>query len=486
MEKLPKLMVLYSESVGKYINFYRIGGGIQVKGDEVWSPKSRFEVVQSKLHPTMVHIRCSYNNKYLRRYNEDEAIKYIYPSAEEPEDDPTKWSSTLFLPEFFSAPSSGGIRMVSFRYVHTGLYVQCNEVNGVYYLRAYSPTPSSDPFCVFRFTDWESIVTLPKHVTFRGDNGSFLGLLNESGAVLRFEVHDRVNETIPHEVVALSDGTLRIKNASQGAFWKLCSDDHSLYGYILADDFTTSPTPSSIFQPVKVDDKTIALRSMGNQLYCKRYTGSIPNNSLAAMESEITEFARLELTELVTRRTIQDLDFGLENGWVYDYTENVTLNGQGQVVSNESDQTRTIDAKIYYKDTKTACTWTSANSSLDIGPAVTIQPDRIPDIIHKYMIVTNDPFQTSYVWGETTVRKSDHDYKVHRVKLLPWTEVTVQMKANLASCRVPFAYTRYDVLDETTGLPPVSYDMDDGVYVGTNYFGFTFCDTEHKPIPKKK
>ncbi|CAN1171194.1 hypothetical protein LINPERPRIM_LOCUS7848 [Linum perenne] len=398
---LPKFVVFYSETVGKYANFVATNNAIQVMGKQVWSPHSKFEVEQSMVHPTMVHIRCSYNNKYLqRRESDDPNDNFIFPLADEPEDNQTKLTSTLFVPEF----SSGG-DTVSLLHVQQGLYVQCINWSGTYSLMPSSPTPM-DPYCTFRFTNWESLVTLPRHVNFTDNNGSYLGLaVKESAAKLRFKTDfDQANETIVNEVVTLPDGTLRIKNASQGAFWRLYSLTNT---HIWADDFsiTTAPTSASVFQPVK---------------WC----------------------------------------------------------------TNETDQTRTIEAMIYYKDTMTSSTWMSANSSLKLGPLVTIKPDQIPSITDSSSIAMNDPFQTSYVWGETT-RNDTEEYKVHYVTLQPWTKVTVQMKATLATCHVPFAYTRNDVLDETTGQSPETHIMDDGVYTGTNYFNFTFHDSEPKPIAKK-
>ncbi|CAN1126496.1 hypothetical protein LINPERHAP2_LOCUS3464 [Linum perenne] len=433
MTTLPRFVVLYSESVEKYANF-STDEPIQVNGKQAWSPRSRFEVRQSTRHPTMVHLRSSYNNKFLQLGQDDD---FIYPSSINPIEDQTKTTSTLFIPEFSSGET------FSLLHVQRGLYV----------------------------TTYDNV---PTHLAFKGDNGSYLGLV--SGAAMRFKIDDKANKTIVHELAALPDGTVRIKNTSEGAFWRLNPDD-----YIFADDLTTTNTPptrGSVFQPYQVKTKVIALRNMGNQLYCK-------NNSFSAKDSEITGYARLELTELVSFRMIHDFIFDITNGWVDNKTEHEILNGEGQVVTNETDQTRIIDAMIYYKDTKTSSTWTSANSPLKLGPTVTIQPDQIPVITDSSEIAKSDPFQKSYVWGETTTQNSDR-YKHHSVTLPPWTMVTVQLKASFAICHVPLAYTRHDILDETTGQQPETHTMDDGEYKGTNYFNFTFHDSEPKPITKKK
>ncbi|CAN1253324.1 hypothetical protein LINPERPRIM_LOCUS8286 [Linum perenne] len=402
---LPKFVVFYSTAGrGKYWTYLTNDARdyIVLEGTKASDPGSRFEIEQSKVHPSMVHIRCSFNNKYLRQ--QSNSSNSIVAEADKPEDDQTMWSSTLFLPEFISS-SLEAPNNVSFLHVNLGLYLFDTNYNII-----ASSSTSTNPRCQFQFVDWESLVTLPKHLTFHGDNGKYLGLLlEETGAGLRFEVGDLTDKTIVHEVVSLPDGTVRVKNVSQGSYWKL---------------------------------------------------------------------------ELVESRRIEDIKFNLSNGndWVYDITNNVILN-PGQDVSNDSNTTRTFDVKISYKDTKTSSTWTSINSSLKTGPIVTIKPDQIPHITDSSKIELTTPFQESYVWGETTTKNS-HEFKVKQVKLEPMTMVTIKLLATVGTCHVPLTYTRYDVLDETTGQEE-THMMDDGVYTGTNYFNFTFEQSDPKPITKK-
>ncbi|CAN1250384.1 hypothetical protein LINPERPRIM_LOCUS7410 [Linum perenne] len=93
MATFPKHVVLYSEGVGKYANF-SAGDPIQVNGKQAWNPHSRFEIEQSMIHPAMIHIRCSYNNKYLQPHNRDYNLNYMEVVTDEPEDDQTKLTST--------------------------------------------------------------------------------------------------------------------------------------------------------------------------------------------------------------------------------------------------------------------------------------------------------------------------------------------------------------------------------------------------------
>ncbi|CAN1171192.1 hypothetical protein LINPERPRIM_LOCUS7846 [Linum perenne] len=319
---------------------YIVSTGIKASDSD-----ARFEIEQSSVHPALIHIRCSYNNKYLRPQESEYNLNHIQAAADEPEDDQTKLSSTLFLPEFTISSSSEAPNTVSFLHVNLGLYLYDSNYN----ITAGSSTSTSRD-CQFRFVDWESLVTLPKHLTFRGDNGNYLGLLmEETGAGIRFEIGDLTDKSIVHEAVSLWNGTVRIKNVSQGSYWKLGGSD----GFILANESTASPTQDSVFQPVKVNEDTIALRSMGNNLYCRRYTNETIRNGLYVNESEIPNTAHLKLTELVASRRIEDIKFNHFNGndWVYDITKNVILNpGRSQQRLQHESHIRHQDIVQRHKD----------------------------------------------------------------------------------------------------------------------------------------
>ncbi|CAN1244068.1 hypothetical protein LINPERPRIM_LOCUS5919 [Linum perenne] len=214
---LPKFVVFYSDTTGKYLTYLSndTSQDIVPKGTKASDPGSRFYVEQSKVHPAMIHTRCSYNNKYLRQATEG-YNGFIVAAADEPEDDQTKWNSTLFLREIISSSTPN---TVSLFHVYLGFYAVDTSI----YLQASSST-SADPKSQFQFVDWESLVTLPKHLAFRGDNANYLGLLlEETGAGLRFEIDDLTNKSIVHEVVSLPDGTVRIKNVSQECYWKVAN-----------------------------------------------------------------------------------------------------------------------------------------------------------------------------------------------------------------------------------------------------------------------
>ncbi|CAN1179263.1 hypothetical protein LINPERPRIM_LOCUS36746 [Linum perenne] len=458
---LPKFAVFYSKVAGKYMNYTLEGDGdfkqiAATRSDTAWNPLSKFEVVPSDVHSSMIHIRCCYNNKFLRRGNDKE--RYIYAVAEEKEENQDSWTCTLFTPEFMA---DGTVR-----FLHTQMetYAQCSvDTRDPLWMCiiGYSPDPNLE-HNFFQVIDWESLVKLPKHLAFKADIRFYLGIVKETGDALRFQIDDESDKSIANEVVALPDGTFRVKNVSLRKFWR-----RNAGSFILADDQdSTSGALDSLFHAVKVDENRIALRNLENNKFCKRYTllGRV-TNSLNANDTDPTQYSQLELIEMVALRNISDIKFHTTDGWVHDKISNVVLN-EGVEVKNDSETTKTIHVEIPYVDLKVS-TWKATSSSFNLGPQVQIEPNEIPVVTDSSKIEMVDPFVSSYVWGKAFELKSD-SVKAYVVTLEPMTKVTLKLLATSVSCDVPLTYTRYDMVNEATGQED-NETLDDGVYVGTNY-----------------
>ncbi|CAN0897615.1 hypothetical protein LINGRAHAP2_LOCUS19237 [Linum grandiflorum] len=469
-ERLPRFVVFYSESLGKYLTYKSDQAAVKVS-----SPLLKFEVVPSTIElSSIVHLRSCYNNKYLKQ----KTIKdlKITADADKPEEHRTLWSSTLFQPEFLA---DGSVRLI---HLYSGNYVECyafRSVDGGQGSNMWTVSRDPNPNNVFRAIDWESLVTLPRRLAFKGDNWRYLGL--GTGDVLRFEIEDEGHKSIVNEIVSLPDGTFRIKNVSLGAFWKV----NAQTGFISADDKSTTPTPDSLFSAVKVNESAIALRNIGNNKLCKRYT--ILNqviSGLNAIETETTQYARLMLTELVASRSITDIQFHANDGWVYNETTNVILN-PGQEVINDTSEIQIIEVNIPYKDVKTS-KWTATVQTLkQLGPAFDIHPKEIPYVSDSREVqMSGTLFEPSYVSGEAKSKES-WTVKSQKVGLKPMTKVTLKVLATSITCDVPFTYTQHDVLDEATKQVETRV-MEDGVYTGTNYINVTVDVSPPEPFTQKE
>ncbi|CAN0922504.1 hypothetical protein LINGRAHAP2_LOCUS33087 [Linum grandiflorum] len=501
---LPKFVVFRSDSAGgKYVNHVsddNNGSGelnniLAAKGDRVMNPHSRFEVETSISQPTtMVHIRCLYNNKYLRRSSEGEW--WISATADKPdEDNKTSWSSTLFQPEF---PTDEGANQAVVRLLHpqTGRYVQLyhddeNKAENKFSMCLWVDTTSeedddekSKKKSLFEYVDWETVVVVPaKNVAFRADTAMYLGVAEAAVLpYLQFMFDDVEDKVVDNEILTLADGSLVVKNVSQAAYWSPAPD---LYDYIWAF-YLQGPRSTNLFRPVKVNNHMIAIRHVETNKLCTRYSDSV-KEGLIANASDITPYSQLALTELhVTSRKVTDIEFRLSHGRVYNQTVDEEVLHPEMPVTNETDQTAVIKVKIPYKNEKTETIWKPTNSSLKLGPTVTIQPDQIPQVVASGDSIEMVGLSSgeSYVWGSeegNNIKGGRRDVRVVEVTVPGRSKVKVKLVAKFAWCDVPLNYTRVDTFNGDDDDEEIYY-MDDGLYSGGNYFGFRVETSSPEPI----
>ncbi|CAN0897606.1 hypothetical protein LINGRAHAP2_LOCUS19231 [Linum grandiflorum] len=139
---LPSYMVLRSKESGKCMHYlwndefgeYYKDMGFKRDVDPV-SPFVKLQVVPSTIDPaSLVHLRCSYNNKYLKLTKKNNVF-WVSATGDEPVEDEEESSSlggddagdadkntsTLFEPTFPDVDKSNNT--VVFRHVQTGLYM---------------------------------------------------------------------------------------------------------------------------------------------------------------------------------------------------------------------------------------------------------------------------------------------------------------------------------------------------------------------------
>jgi len=458
---LPRFVVLKSKYNNKYLRYINedveVHGFLQFSGEEVVSPYTKLEVEMAKSGGGLVHIRCCYNNKYFVRWQMDH---WIAAGADEPEEDQSKWSCTLFEPIFVD----GDVR---FRHVQLGCYACLWRVSPPHdsCLYAGSPEPNKELCDVVTIIDWDSLLILPKHVGFKGDNGSYLsGRTIDGHPYLQFASSDIGDPTVGNEVFTTPDGSVRIKSNPFGRFWRRSPN------WIWADsDDSTNNDPDTLFWPIKVGNNVVALRNLGNNNFCKRLTVVGVTNCLSADISTISKEASLEVEELVISRSIYDVNFHLMDGRIYD--QHVLPIANGEAV-NMTQEPRTIDVKLPYTDTKTS-TWNSS-VSLKLGVKTTLQSG-VP-LIAEGKIEISGEFAGEYQWGETETSTNAVE-AVYKVTVPPMTTVKVSLLATRGSCDVPFSYSQRDTL---TNGEQVTYTMDDGVYTGVNSFNFKYETKEFK------
>ncbi|KAL8154822.1 hypothetical protein AgCh_000250 [Apium graveolens] len=103
--------------------------------------------------------------------------------------------------------------------------------------------------------------------------------------------------------------TCTLINTSNWATWAT---------WVLADSNTAVTSDNTtLFEPVRLSDDTIALRDVANNAFCKRLTEGKSVNCLVVAVPSVTGEARFKVVELVSSRTISNYDFHLMNARIY-------------------------------------------------------------------------------------------------------------------------------------------------------------------------
>ncbi|CAN1852750.1 MLP-like protein 423 [Linum perenne] len=161
---LPKFVVIKSRYNHKYLR-YRSERGEQHgflqfsleddKASAVANQYTKFEVRKARSGDGLVHLKCCYNNKYLVRSS---ATKWwISATANNVEEDASKWSCTLFKPVYVNNEGGGATRMVRFWHVQLQHYA-CLFRSGPPFgecLYAGWKDPNQDLCDVCTIIDWE-------------------------------------------------------------------------------------------------------------------------------------------------------------------------------------------------------------------------------------------------------------------------------------------------------------------------------------------
>ncbi|KAI9077515.1 hypothetical protein K1719_040537 [Acacia pycnantha] len=462
---LPRFLVLKSNYNKKYLRYIQedvpFHGFLQFSGEEVVTPYAKFEVEMAKSGNGLVHIRCCYNNKYWVR--EKKNSWWIVARADEPEEDKSNWSCTLFKPIYVDADA----KTVRFLHVQLGRYACLWMIAPSFdpCLYASSENPNKDSCDVYTIIDWESLLIMPKHVAFKGDNGQYLSAQWTSGnAYLQFISNDVGDPTVGNEIFTTSDGSIRVKSNHIGKFWSRYKD------WIVADsDETTNNNSDTLFWPIKVDNNVVALRNLGNNNFCESLT-SHGIKYLYAGVSTISKEARIEVEELVISRRIYNVNFRCLHARIYNQT---VIPLTTEVAINKTQEPNNAEVKFSYKDTKNS-TW---NASVSLKMRVKTSFETSIPFLEKGKFEMLDKFSGACQWGETETSSTEVE-TVHKVTVPPMTKVTMSLLANMGSYDIPFSYTQHDTL---TNGQQVTSDMDDGIYTGISYFNIE-CETKQEKL----
>ncbi|XP_022157618.1 uncharacterized protein LOC111024279 [Momordica charantia] len=468
-KSLPKYFTMKSRMNGRYLRYINddksktMNGFLKFCGSHVVSPYAKFEVEEARAKGKrgLVHIRCCYNNKYWVRWSAKS--KYIVASANEPDEDQSKFSCTLFEPIY-----DYDIEAFRFKHVELGRFLQLREHESRQFreaLFAANAGIEADESDLMAVVDWSTLFVLPKHVAFKGDNGRYLRVHSSGTRYLEFSETDVGDPLVGNQIFTTPDGHVRIKNDHLGKFW--IRDPNWIHVKATEDNFDD---PNTLFWPVRLNNSNgVALINRGNDRFCKRLTTEGKDNCLNAAVTTITPEAKLEIEELVISRTIYDVNFRLMDARIYG--ESFVTMASGDVVNKNSEPEKQ-KLKLRYEDTKSS-TWTNSVAT-KLGMKMSIEAGS-PEIATQELEISAE-IREERTWGETKESKTRMEVE-HEVVVPSFSRVKTKVLATKGYCDIPYSYTQRDVL--TNGKVVIQH-FDDGVYIGSNCYNYSFQTEQEK------
>ncbi|XP_074284779.1 uncharacterized protein LOC141610545 isoform X2 [Silene latifolia] len=416
----------------------------------------------------LIHIRSCYDNHYWVRYSVSQP--WLSASAPEPVEDQSKDNCTLFRPEI-----SSDAKFVRLQHVRSGLNVvmrPAGDAINAYYLCVQPSSPAT----VFGCINYASLVKLHKYVRIIGDNyrTSVVRTIRNK-PFIQIEANGPSHDNNGFETFFTRNGNIRIKSIVPGKF--LCLEqpsDTDPFSWILADYPPESdPTnPNTLFEivvpflPEAISPffpDPLALRCLGNNHFCKRYTGNTIQNCLAAeTKSPEDKHIALRFVNLAVQ-TYSDVTVkSFRHPRVYNIeTEELLTN---QVLENRNG----LNLVAYIrKDGHIHTNKQSFSNSVNHDQSVSNFFSIIPFLTEDGQVAIPEDNKVVSLgakrWGTTYDTSSPKDV-VMSYLLPPRSRVTASLIAKTATFEVPFSYQVSERFFSNNGS--ATYNLDDGFFTG--------------------
>lgn len=195
---LPPTIVLNSSQFNFYLNYSSDSdsdsetyGNLKFIGENVFSRLAKFEVLASNTGTGLVHIRSAHNKKFLRMVRSQSS--YLSPDADEPEEDQSAWSCTLFEPKVAVEGNPNKVHLI---HVQSRQYATPWDLTGSPDRKVLSLQRQNswiDTQNILDVIDVESLVIFPRHVALRGHTDNYCTIDLPSARELRFSSTDKGN-----------------------------------------------------------------------------------------------------------------------------------------------------------------------------------------------------------------------------------------------------------------------------------------------------
>jgi hypothetical protein len=311
-----------------------------------------------------------------------------------------------------------------------------------------------------------AVVVLPRFVAFKGENGKYLSAGEVKGSpYLQFSGDDIAGKSVTFTTYHNHDGTVRLKSNSYNKFMRFDTN------WIMADGRDRARDKDTLFKVLKVAG-FYALKSMGNQKFCRGLTEDGKTDCLNASDPHITDHTRLWVVEPILSREIYNVVYhGIEKARVYDM-KTITMATSSAVNRTSEDNNVKLSLTVTEKQTST---WNSS-VSLTTGVKTTITAG-VPEVDGVSTEISIE-VAAKHKWGETEVKETKQEI-VYDVVVPKMKKVTVSAIASQAKSDVPFSYTQKEVLP--TGAVRVTQHHD-GLYTGMSTFNLQY-ETKEEDLP---
>ncbi|XP_074270592.1 uncharacterized protein LOC141594475 [Silene latifolia] len=176
---------------------------------------------------------------------------------------------------------------------------------------------------------------------------------------MSFTSDDYGKDIVANEISTTRDGYIRIrrKGLPEGYGWtcQLGFSD-SIIMLLIAEDI-----PMTLFEVVRVKDGVVALRNVETGKFCRRGWLDDPDHLSASTTSIINE-AQFQVVETVFSRSVQVLDFDLDNSRIYNLTP---ISSNTHTYQNPTEEVQEASMDLIISTTKTS-TWNN-NVSVKVG-----------------------------------------------------------------------------------------------------------------------
>ena len=204
---LPRSFALKSNDNKKYLRYIHrrienFVGLVKLSEENVKSEYAKFQMEPAdRGYGGLVHIKCCFNNRYLRRANHRQY--WIVAGAAEPEEDTDHWSCTLFEPEVVHSGNKAVIRLIHVQLGHYVTSYTVNDFNQCLFAGSSTPNPGN-AIDVYTVVDLEPLLLPSPFVLKSNNNDMYLRYMpdpeNNIHQILQFSAQDRTSEYAQFQV----------------------------------------------------------------------------------------------------------------------------------------------------------------------------------------------------------------------------------------------------------------------------------------------